>query len=195
MWESVKSLLVTAAPMIGTVLGGPAGGAVGAMVASTLGVENTPEAIEQELRNNPDALLKLKQLETDERIKLQELALNHSKIESEERKLAITTQAATQQAELASNDAYVRRWRPTFGYAMCLAWLLLFFGLAFSLVFHPQQAADIVNSIVALSPLFSVALAVLGISIHKRSQDKQVVQGIKPTGLLGSLKQAISKEV
>ena len=191
MWESVKSLIATAAPMIGTVIGGPAGGAVGAMVASTLGVENTPEAIEQELRTNPDALLKLKRLESDERIKLQELALDHSKIESEERKLAITTQAATQQAELASNDTYVRRWRPTFGYAMCLAWSLLFFGLAFALVFHPEQAASVVNSVVALTPLFSVALAVLGISIHKRSQDKQVAQGTKPAGFIGSLKQAV----
>ncbi|MCG9624181.1 holin family protein [Vibrio mediterranei] len=193
MWESVKSLIATAAPMIGTVIGGPAGGAVGAMVASTLGVENTPEAIEQELRNNPDALLKLKQLESDERIKLQELALSHSKIESEERKLAITTQAATQQAELASNDAYVRRWRPTFGYAMCLAWSLLFFGLAFAVVFHPEQAASVVNSVVALTPLFSVALAVLGISIHKRSQDKQVAQGTKPAGFIGSLRQAVTQ--
>ncbi len=191
MWDKVKSLIATAAPMIGTVIGGPAGGAVGAMVASALGVENTPEAIEQELRTNPDALIKLKQLESDERIKLQELALRHSEIESEVHKLAIATQAATQQAELASNDPYVRRWRPTFGYAMCLAWSLLFFGLAFALVFHPKQAADVVNSVVALTPLFSVALTVLGISIHKRSQDKQVSMGLTPLGVVSAMKKTI----
>ncbi|MEI8609948.1 3TM-type holin [Enterovibrio norvegicus] len=194
MWDTIKDLLGGAAPLIGTVIGGPAGGAVGAMVASALGVEATPEAIEAELRSNPDALITLKKLESDERVRLRELALDQSKIESEERKLAITTQAATQQAELASNDAYVRRWRPTFGYAMCLAWSLLFFGLAYALVFHPKEAASNVNAVVALTPLFSVALAVLGISIHKRSQDKQVAKGILPSGALGTIKKAIGSE-
>ncbi|WP_325894028.1 3TM-type holin [Grimontia sp. NTOU-MAR1] len=187
MWETVKRLLGSAAPLIGTVIGGPAGSAVGAMVASTLGVEATPAAIEAELKANPDALLKIKELESEERLRLNDLAFQHAALESEERKLAMTTQAATQQAELASNDAYVRRWRPTFGYAMCLAWSLLFFGLAYALVCHPTQAAALVNAVVALTPLFTVALAVLGISIHKRSQDKQVAKGLSPPGLFGRL--------
>lgn len=48
-----------------------------------------------------------------------------------------------------------------------------------------------INAVVALTPLFSVALAVLGISIHKRSQDKQVAKGLAPAGILGGLKQAV----
>ncbi|MFL7010946.1 3TM-type holin [Enterovibrio norvegicus] len=192
MWETVKDLLGRAAPLLGTVIAGPAGAGIAAAVASVLGVEATPEAIENELRTNPEALVMLKRLESQERVRLRELAFKHAELESDERKLALSSQAATQQAEIASNDAYVRRWRPTFGYAMCLAWVLLFFGLAFTLVFHPAHAADVVNSVVALTPLFAVALAVLGISIHKRSQDKQVASGLSPKGLLGGIKQAMN---
>lgn len=188
MWDNVKKIIGTAAPMIGTLIGGPAGTAVGGMVASALGVENTPDAIEQELKANPEALLKLKQLESDERVRLRELSVEQSKIESEERRNQLTQQHATMQAELASNDPYVRRWRPTFGYAMCVAWCLLFAGIAYALVASPEHAAEMINAVVALTPLFSVALAVLGISIHKRSQDKQVAKGIEPVGALGAVK-------
>lgn len=185
MWDNVKKLIGGVAPMIGTLIGGPA---VGGMVASLLGVANTPEAIEQELKNNPDALIKLKQLESDERIQLKELAFKHANIESEERKLSVVQQHATMQAEIASNDPWVRRWRPTFGYSVCLAWSLLFFGLAFTMIFNPKEAADLVNSIVALTPLFGIALSVLGISIHKRSVDKQVSAGKVPVGMVAGLK-------
>lgn len=191
MWESIKSLIGNAAPLIGTLIGGPVGAGVGGLVANALGVENTPQAIEQELMNNPDALLALNELEMDHQVELKQLALEHAKIESEEIKLALTQQHATMQAELASNDPYVRRWRPTWGYSMCAAWVLLFFGVAFVMVFHPQEAANVMNSVVAMTPLFGIGLAVLGINIHKRSQDKQVSLGVKPLGAINALKQTI----
>ena len=68
MWETVKKLIGSAAPTVGTLLGGPLGGTAGSLIASALGVEDNPKAIEKELRENPDALLKLKKLESDERI-------------------------------------------------------------------------------------------------------------------------------
>ena len=190
-WDKVKSIVGTAAPIIGTLLGGPAGPTVGSLVASLLGVENTPQAIEQELKNNPEALVKLKQLEFENQVQLKQIAFEHEALKSEERKLAVVQQNATMQAELASNDPWVRRWRPTFGYAVCAAWCLLFFGLAYAMVMHSTQAAELVNSIVALTPLFGIALSVLGISIHKRSVDKQVIAGKEPVSVMAGLKKTI----
>ena len=60
-WDGVKNLISSAAPMLGTALGGPAGAAVGGLIAKALGVEESPEAIEAELRRDPAALLKLNQ--------------------------------------------------------------------------------------------------------------------------------------
>jgi len=190
MWETVKSLIGNSAPMIGTLIGGPVGSAVGGLVASALGVDNTPAAIEKELNTNPDALITLKKLELEHEVELKKLAFEHAQLESEERKLAIKQQNAIMQTELASNDAYVRRWRPTFGYAICLAWCMIFFGLTYAMVFNAEHAAALVNSIVALTPLFGIALSILGISIHKRSIDKQVSAGQVPAGIFAGLKRS-----
>ncbi len=190
MWDTIKSLLGNAAPLIGTLIGGPVGTAVGGLVSSALGVDNTPEAIERELSTNPDAVIKLKQLEFEHGVELKQLAFEHAKLESEERKLTMAQQHTTIQAELASHDAYVRRWRPTWGYSMCLAWVLRFVGLATVMVVYPEQAADVVNAVVAMTPLFGIGLTVLGINIHKRSQDKQISMGGTPLGVIKTIKQA-----
>ena len=188
MWDKVKSLIGTAAPLVGTLIGGPAGGAVGGLVANALGVENSPEAIEQALVNNSEALLKVKELELTHKARLEEIALDHARLESEERRLAISQQATTTQAEYASNDPFVRRWRPMWGYTLCLSWALMFLGLFAVMVIEPTETANVINAIVALTPLISVALAVLGINIHKRSLDKQVAARQEPVGMMTGLK-------
>lgn len=63
MWDKVLELIGDAAPVVGTMLGGPAGAAVGGLVAKALGVDNTPEAIEEALKSNPEALVKVRELE------------------------------------------------------------------------------------------------------------------------------------
>jgi hypothetical protein len=187
MWDNVKSIIAKAAPLVGGLLGGPAGGGIGTLVASTLGVEDTPEAIEAELKSNPGALLKIKQMESDERVRLRELAYEQAKVESAERSLAISEQHKTIQKELSSEDAFVRRWRPTFGYAVCLAWVSLFFGIAFVMLFYPEHTETAFTGAAKLTGIFSVALTVLGINIHKRSQDKQVLSGQIPLGLIAGI--------
>jgi hypothetical protein len=64
-WSDIKDLLGSAAPLLGTVVGGPAGAAVGSMIASALGVEDNPKAVSEAIKNDPDAFIKLKQLELD----------------------------------------------------------------------------------------------------------------------------------
>jgi len=64
-WSDISGLVGKAAPLIGTVLGGPAGATVGAMVASALGVDAEPAAVSQALHSDPEAAVKLKQLQLD----------------------------------------------------------------------------------------------------------------------------------
>ena len=75
MWDSIKNIIGSIAPIIGSMLGGPVGGVVGSLVSKTLGVDNTPEAIEFELKNNPEALVKLKELEMSKEIATLKLQL------------------------------------------------------------------------------------------------------------------------
>lgn len=81
MWDNIKELIGTSAPVIGTLLGGPAGGAVGGLISKVLGVDNTPEAIELALMNNPDALVKIKELENSKELAILQAELEHKRID------------------------------------------------------------------------------------------------------------------
>ncbi len=186
MWDRVKSIVGDAAPLIGTLLGGPAGAGVGALVAKALGVANQPDAIEKALTDRPDTLLALKQLEMEHDAELQRLAIEAERIASQERSLALARQHATMQAEIASHDPYVRRWRPTWGYTLCVSWIMTFLGIFIVMLVEPSEAARVIAAVVELMPLFSIALVVLGVNIHKRSQDKQVLAGKSPVNLFSA---------
>jgi hypothetical protein len=102
----------------------------------------------------------------------------------------------TMRAEAASDDGYVRRWRPTFGYAVALAWVVQAFGIIgaclYAAIASPTEAGPIINAVgnmvSALGMQWAVALSVLGVNVAKRSQDKQVAAGQQPGGgILGAI--------
>jgi len=76
-------------------------------------------------------------------------------------------------AEIASNDKYVRRMRPTFGYLMAATWAAQMFGIAYVVVFKTETAAIVMQGMAALSTIWAVGLSVLGIYVYKRSEDKK----------------------
>lgn len=83
---------------------------------------------------------------------------------------------ASLRAEVASQDLYVRRMRPTFGYLMALTWAAQMLGVAYVLVFQTAQAGTILNAMSSLSAIWAVGLSVLGVYIYKRSEDKKIIQ-------------------
>ena len=72
--SEIKQAEGKVAPIAGTFLGGPAGAAVGGLISSALGVDNDPQSVAAAL-GNPDALLKLKELESSERQHLLQMQL------------------------------------------------------------------------------------------------------------------------
>lgn len=80
-WAAVAKRLADVAPMLGTVVGGPAGGAIGAVIASTLGTNNDPKAVLAKLSTDPEAMVKIQQLENEERDSLRKHALGMATVE------------------------------------------------------------------------------------------------------------------
>jgi len=78
--------------------------------------------------------------------------------------------------EAASNDWYVRRMRPTFGYIMAITWGAQMLALAYTVVFEPAQAGAILNGMESLGLIWSVGLSVLGIYVYKRSEEKRLTR-------------------
>jgi DNA-directed RNA polymerase subunit F len=77
-------------------------------------------------------------------------------------------------AEIESQDPYVRRMRPTFGYLMAFTWTLQMSALAYIMVFEIAQASLVIEAVESLSAIWAVALSVLGIYVYKRSEDKKL---------------------
>ncbi|EKV27069.1 hypothetical protein C882_1998 [Caenispirillum salinarum AK4] len=95
-------------------------------------------------------------------------------IESREVQTKIREINRTFRAEISSGDAYVRRWRPTFGYAVALSWMATMGAAAYTVVAEPELAPGVISALVNTAPIWGVALAVLGVSVVKRSQDKRL---------------------
>ena len=79
----------------------------------------------------------------------------------------------TMRAEIVSEDQYVRRMRPTFGYLMAITWAAQMFGLAYVIVFETDKAGEVLNAMSNLSAIWAVGLSVLGVYVYKRSQEKK----------------------
>ncbi|MNH03037.1 hypothetical protein D3C81_1151060 [compost metagenome] len=97
-WSDIGKIIGTAAPTVGTLLGGPAGAAVGALVASVLGTTGTPDAVNAALATDPAALVKVQELQLNAQVQLQQLAVT-----AEANRLQ--TEAAQYQAEAADRDS------------------------------------------------------------------------------------------
>ncbi len=79
--KETLAAITNAAPFVGAILG-PGGAAAGTaikMIAGALGVEPTAPAIETALQNNPDALLKIKELELNHKLDWERLLLEGEK--------------------------------------------------------------------------------------------------------------------
>ena len=101
MWATIKTAISKAAPLVGSLIGGPLGASAGALVANALGVENTPNAISHALNSDPDALIKIKQMELDHEVELKQLQIDEMSLQISYQKaqLADTQDARKQHKE------------------------------------------------------------------------------------------------
>ena len=128
-WKDVSKALGSVAPVLGTLVGGPAGAAIGAVVAQALGVGATPGEVSQALTIDPEAAVKLKQIEATRQTELQGLV-----VAAEQNRLAADTAAiqavnATMQVEAKADHWPTYFWRPFCG----MVFGTMFFGTYFIL--------------------------------------------------------------
>lgn len=98
-------------------------------------------------------------------------------LDSAEARAALEQINTTMRSEAASEDWYVRRWRPTFGYAVAATWAATMGAVSWAIVAEPAQSPAIIAALVNTSPIWGIALGVLGVAVVKRSQDKTRLLG------------------
>ncbi|MGQ9366638.1 3TM-type holin [Azospirillum sp. ST 5-10] len=116
-----------------------------------------------------------------------------AELDSAETRTALQEINASLRAEAASDDAYVRRMRPTFGYVMALTWCTQMGAVAWSIVAEPAQAGAVIEAMGSLSTIWTVGLSVLGIYVYKRSEEKRSASGALPGGPLAALVQRLAR--
>lgn len=131
--------------------------------------------------------------EQNARLQSQMIDLQATELEEETKRLEIINK--TYQTEIESKDTYISHWRPTFGYCVAYSWAALITGLMIAVIVTVWNDGDIAATITslasfvtALMPLYGIALAVLGVSVVKRSDDKHVSSGGTPTAILDIFK-------
>lgn len=193
-WSDIGKEIANYAPLIGTALLGRAGTTVGTLIAAKLGTEDTPQAVQNALTSNSEAVAKIQALQIENQTELRRIVLT-----AETARLAEVN--ATMRAEYAQEDKFVKRWRPTFGYSICFTWVVESIGfvsaLLYTVIYHPESAGIVINAIAvvigAMAVQWGIALSVLGVSVSARSDDKQVSAGLSPApGVLGAIAQRIA---
>lgn len=107
---------------------------------------------------------------------LKEANRHAEKLQEVENEFDAQTLAAineTIRQELASEDRFVRFWRPAFGYSVAIAWLLTMSTICYVIIADYNNVTEIIMSLVETTSLWSIALGVLGVQVVKRSQEKQ----------------------
>jgi len=161
-WGDIKDAVASVAPTLGTALAGPAGGAVGGLLASALGVEQTPEAVSQAIKADPQAAVKLREVEA---------GLEKARLES--RSSIITAEA--------SGESWLQRnWRP-----MLMLWFAaLVGGYWFGLT--PDNLSQ--QTVIAL---FDIVQLGVGGYIAGRSAEK-ITRTMTGSGLMDQIKTRVS---
>ncbi|MCB9963729.1 MAG: ribokinase [Rhodospirillales bacterium] len=96
-----------------------------------------------------------------------------AQLKSEEYRAQISEINQSLRAEIASEDPYVRRMRPTFGYLMAVTWAAQMLALAWVILEDPSHAPLVMQAFESLGLIWTVGLSVLGIYVYKRSDDKK----------------------
>jgi hypothetical protein len=193
-WSDLaKQVIGLGAPILGTALGGPLGGAAGKILAEALGAaEATPAAINEVLTK----------AQTDSTAAAEAASAAHA---AEDNWLAALADAGkaqvgevgqTMRAEIASNDPLQRWWRPFYALE-----LTLFECPAFAVVLGRglwDGKPQIIEGLATLSGLImtymAARFAVLGVYVTGRSKEKKAaLSGEAVPSLVGEVVKAISK--
>lgn len=128
-WKDLAGAVGRHAPVLGGLLAGPGGAAVGALVASVLGTGASPDEVSQALTVSPDAAVRLKELEAKKQVELQSLLVQAESARLAAEVSAIESVNATMRAEVAAEHWPSYTWRPFCGFIFGTMFLGVYFVL------------------------------------------------------------------
>lgn len=181
-WKEVGKRIAEYAPELGAAWGGPAGAAIGtlaSLVAGAFGLspDAKPEEIMAAIEKDPQAAIKLKEIETNAKVEIHRLNVQLAIQESQQETVRLQAVNATMQSESKSEHWPQWAWRPYWGFISGTAFLVVCTFICFlaykAVVLRDSNAIGSIPIIIgAFTSLFSIAGAVLGITAWGRNKLK-----------------------
>lgn len=180
-WSDIGEIVGKAAPLLGSALAGPAGGAAGLLVASALGVDAQPETVREAVQADPQALSRLRRAELEHQRELSALVLK-----AESARLSDVNATMRVEARAPVERWWVSAWRPLWGALSALAWAAFVVMAGVALL---RGRADVLEALGALpGEVWYVPLAILGVASWHRGKEKRIRAGEQErSGLLGGV--------
>lgn len=187
-WKAVAQLAGKFAPLLGRVLGGPAGHVAGEILAGVLGVESDPESVLKALEVKADAEQVLRALELKHQGRLSEILLLQEQAVLAAAVQTTQTVNETMRAEIESEHWFYRSWRPAYGWLIGVCFFSVIMNSIALAWFKPESLPIFISFITSTVILWTMAFGVLGVYVHKRSVDKQLKAGV-PTPSPASMRE------
>jgi len=146
-WKELgKDIIGKGSPLLGSVIGGPAGNAIGSLVASLFGADpEKPDDILAKMNLDPESAAKLQELEMKHKERLEELKIEEAKVQIEETKAYLADTQSARARETAIVQATGKKDLNLY----VLAWVIVvgFFVLTGVLMFVelPASTSGVVN--------------------------------------------------
>lgn len=177
-WSDLGRAVADFAPALGTALGGPLGGGLGSVIANVFGTEEEPGAVLQAIKTDPNAAVKLQEIQSNERIKINESIASIKLAEIDNATKQMQTVNETMRAESKSEHWMQWAWRPLWGIISASAFFVVccFVGyLAYEAVMggKPEALSMIPQLVGAFTMLFGVPGAILGVASWHRGLEKR----------------------
>lgn len=185
-WSALGKKIAGFAPLLGGAIMGPGGAALGALVANAVGADDPqdPASIAVAIDRNPDAAIRLQEVQNAHKERLEELALQRYQAELNAETAQQQQVNETMRAEYTAKSGYRAGWRPLYGYVSAIGFGGILAALIYALFTNPGKASDLINS---ATVVLTLMLAVLGVNIKQRSNDKAIAVGQRPLGIVEAL--------
>jgi hypothetical protein len=187
-WGSLtKQVIGLGAPILGTALGGPLGGAAGRILAEAVGVSDaTPEAVGKALTTSS----------ADQISQAENAWAEAIRAEAEAARGSVAETQATIRAELTSEDLIQRLWRPFYALELTLEC-----GALWVVLVHEFWTGDMtaINALIGATGLlvsyWGFRFGVLGVYVSGRTREKLcLATGQEIPGVLDTLVKAVVKK-
>lgn len=172
-WKDLSQDIGKFAPIVGSLLGGPAGAAVGGLVATALGTSNSPAAVQAALADPANAL-KIVQMQHDESLHLADLQSQQELAQA----ATNTAEAQAAQGRLQSWQAFfIAGWRPGIGWTCAISIFAAFVGIPAAQFILALFNSKIIVPMPDVTEMISLVTSMLGLAAYRTTEKLKGVAG------------------